>query len=94
MPHLNAPVRLQRRLAAGARFSRFDLPQVGPVRQGDKFKDGDLIGIPFRVTIGPKGLKQGQVELRPRRSKQVKMIKIDQALEVIQKFIAAEAPRL
>ena len=27
-------------------------------RPGIKFKDGDLIGIPFRVTIGPKGLKQ------------------------------------
>jgi len=63
-------------------------------RPGIKFKDGDLIGIPFRVTIGPKGLKQGQVELRPRRSKQVEMIKIDQALEVILKAIAAEAPRL
>jgi prolyl-tRNA synthetase len=63
-------------------------------RPGIKFKDGDLIGIPFRVTIGPRGLKQGQVELRPRRSKQVEMIQIDQALEVIQKFIAAEAARL
>jgi hypothetical protein len=42
------------------------------------------------VTIGPKGLKQGQVELRPRRSKQVEMIPIDQALEVIQKIIAVE----
>jgi prolyl-tRNA synthetase len=63
-------------------------------RPGIKFKDGDLIGIPFRVTIGPKGLKQGQLELRPRRSKQVEMVKIDQALEVIQKTIAAEAPRL
>jgi prolyl-tRNA synthetase len=31
-----------------------------------KFKDADLIGIPLRITIGEKGLKNGQVELKPR----------------------------
>jgi prolyl-tRNA synthetase len=35
-------------------------------RPGVKFKDADLIGIPLRVTIGEKGLKNGQVELKPR----------------------------
>jgi prolyl-tRNA synthetase len=63
-------------------------------RPGIKFKDADLIGIPLRVTVGPKGLKQGQVELRPRRSKQVELVKVEQVLEAVQKIIAAEAPRL
>ncbi len=36
-------------------------------RPGVKFKDADLIGIPFRVTVGPKGLERGAVEFKPRR---------------------------
>ncbi|MFM8223744.1 MAG: proline--tRNA ligase [Planctomycetaceae bacterium] len=33
-------------------------------RAGFKFKDADLIGIPLRVIIGGKGLKEGQAEVR------------------------------
>jgi len=36
-------------------------------RPGVKFKDADLIGIPVRVTIGPKTLEQGGVEVKGRR---------------------------
>lgn len=35
-------------------------------RAGVKFKDSDLIGIPVRVTVGPKALKEGCVELKVR----------------------------
>lgn len=35
-------------------------------RAGVKFKDADLIGIPYRVTVGPKGLEKGVVELKRR----------------------------
>jgi len=35
-------------------------------RAGVKFKDADLLGIPVRVTIGPRGLKNGQVEVKLR----------------------------
>ncbi|MFP6665296.1 MAG: proline--tRNA ligase [Deltaproteobacteria bacterium] len=37
-------------------------------RPGVKFKDADLIGTPLRVTIGPRGLEKGIVELRHRKS--------------------------
>jgi prolyl-tRNA synthetase len=37
-------------------------------RAGVKFKDADLIGIPYRVTIGPKRLAEGKMEIRNRRS--------------------------
>jgi prolyl-tRNA synthetase len=37
-------------------------------RPGVKFKDADLIGIPFRVTVGKK-IGQGLVELSERRGK-------------------------
>ena len=35
-------------------------------RPGVKFKDADLLGIPVRITIGSRGLKQGTVELKKR----------------------------
>lgn len=36
------------------------------LRPGVKFKDADLIGIPFRITVGDRGLKDGVVELKAR----------------------------
>jgi prolyl-tRNA synthetase len=38
-------------------------------RPGSKFADADLIGIPFRVVVGERGLKQGVVELRQRNGR-------------------------
>ena len=35
-------------------------------RPGVKFKDADLIGIPFRVTVGPKALERDAVECKAR----------------------------
>jgi len=35
-------------------------------RPGVKFKDADLIGIPVRVVVGDRGLKQGKVEIKRR----------------------------
>ena len=35
-------------------------------RPGVKFKDADLIGIPLRIVVGEKGLKDGNVELKRR----------------------------
>ncbi|MBQ7515998.1 MAG: proline--tRNA ligase [Schwartzia sp.] len=37
-------------------------------RAGVKFKDADLIGYPLRVTIGPKAVESGVIELRVRRT--------------------------
>jgi prolyl-tRNA synthetase len=39
-----------------------------PERAGVKFNDADLIGCPVRVTVGEKNLKEGMVELKPRKS--------------------------
>jgi prolyl-tRNA synthetase len=44
------------------------------VSPGVKFKDADLLGMPLRVTVGIRSLKEGVVELRDRRSKE--MVKI------------------
>ncbi|MBQ9634440.1 MAG: proline--tRNA ligase, partial [Schwartzia sp.] len=37
-------------------------------RAGVKFKDCDLIGYPLRVTVGPKTVEEGTIELRVRKT--------------------------
>ena len=37
-------------------------------RGGAKFAEMDLIGLPWQVVIGPRGLKNGVIELKERRS--------------------------
>jgi prolyl-tRNA synthetase len=39
-------------------------------RAGEKFATMDLIGLPWRITVGPRGLKAGVVELTCRRTGQ------------------------
>jgi prolyl-tRNA synthetase len=43
-------------------------------RAGVKFNDADLIGVPYQVVIGEKGLAQGTVELKERRTGAVKKL--------------------
>ena len=43
-------------------------------RPGIKFKDADLIGIPYQIVIGKKGLKEGVVELKSRRTKETERV--------------------
>lgn len=59
-------------------------------RAGVKFKDADLIGIPYRIIIGEKGLKEGVVELKERRSGAVDKISASQAVETVSKRLALE----
>jgi prolyl-tRNA synthetase len=37
-------------------------------RPGVKFKDADLLGLPLRVTVGSRAVKEGVVEIRRRRT--------------------------
>jgi prolyl-tRNA synthetase len=48
-------------------------------RAGVKFKDADLIGIPYRITIGKK-ITEGMVELFDRRKKQSEDVKITEVV--------------
>ncbi len=38
-------------------------------RAGVKFKDADLIGLPFRIVVSPKTLKEGECEFKRRAEK-------------------------
>jgi prolyl-tRNA synthetase len=50
-------------------------------RPGVMFADLELIGIPHRITIGDRGLKQGEVEYVSRREGKPRMIEAARALE-------------
>ncbi len=44
------------------------------LRPGVKFADADLIGIPYQIIVGERGLKQGVVEVKKRKTGQVEKV--------------------
>jgi len=56
-------------------------------RAGVKFKDADLIGIPLQVIVGEKGLRDGVVELKTRRTGEKRTVKADAAAGEIAEVI-------
>ncbi len=46
-------------------------------RAGVKFNDADLIGIPIRLTIGSKALKENSVEIKMRNMAEASLVKMD-----------------
>lgn len=57
-------------------------------RPGFKFKDADLIGIPLRLIIGGKGLKEGVVEVKWRTDAEAKKVPVGEAVQYVIKQIA------
>jgi prolyl-tRNA synthetase len=59
-------------------------------RPGSKFKDADLLGIPLRVNVGARGLKERSLELQERRTGERSMLPItDAAAKIIDLVHAA-----
>jgi prolyl-tRNA synthetase len=54
------------------------------VRAGAMFADADLLGVPIRVVVGPKNLKNNQVELSTRDKSIQKLVDLDVAIAEIQ----------
>jgi prolyl-tRNA synthetase len=59
-------------------------------RAGIKFKDADLIGIPYRIIIGEKNLKEGLVEVKDRKTGRIEKMKIEEAVEKMAKTLVLE----
>jgi prolyl-tRNA synthetase len=59
-------------------------------RPGVKFKDADLIGLPYRIAVGKKGVAEGVVELKARRSPDVRKLKIEDVVRVVTETIVHE----
>lgn len=56
-------------------------------RAGVKFKDADLIGIPIKVTIGPKALQENQVEVKKRWETAVARVEITSVADYVQTIV-------
>ncbi len=56
-------------------------------RAGVKFKDADLLGMPMRVTISSKTLKEGSVEVKPRTSEEASFVKLEDAPAELKRLI-------
>ncbi len=58
-------------------------------RPGVKFADAELIGIPLRVTVGPKGLADGEVELVARAEGDTDRVPVDAVVAQLVETVAA-----
>ncbi len=56
-------------------------------RPGVKFKDNDLIGIPIRIVVGSKGLAEGKVEVKIRKSGEMLLLPRDEAVETVNRMV-------
>ncbi|MBI4725746.1 proline--tRNA ligase [candidate division TA06 bacterium] len=61
-----------------------------PERPGFKFKDADLIGIPVRINVGEKGLREGMVEIRQRKDGLVVKARPEEIKHKLQEMTAAQ----
>jgi len=57
------------------------------VRAGAMFADADLLGVPVRITVGPKNLKDGNVELTTRDKRTDRLVNRDDIVSETKKLI-------
>ena len=62
-------------------------------RPGFKFKDADLIGLPFRIVIGERTLSEGKVEIRTRKTGETVKVPPDELLDKIAGLLSEEVRR-
>jgi prolyl-tRNA synthetase len=72
--------KLDRALAAKGKEALVDDTEERP---GAKFATADLIGLPWQIIVGPKGLGQGQVEVKRRATGERSSISIEDAIRVV-----------
>jgi prolyl-tRNA synthetase len=58
-------------------------------RAGAKFATMDLIGLPFHLIVGPKGLKGGEIELKDRKSGERTNVSLDAAADKLVELVSA-----
>ena len=54
---------------------------------GTKFKDADLIGVPIRLTLTPRSLKNGGVEMKLRRESDSRIVPVEEAVVTVKQTI-------
>ena len=58
-------------------------------RAGVKFADAELIGIPYRLTLGPRGLKEGNAEFTSRATGETTNVELDAAAASVWEAVSA-----
>jgi prolyl-tRNA synthetase len=58
-------------------------------RPGVMFADWELIGVPLRVTIGDRGLKEGKLEMQARRAAEATAVAVGDAVTAVRERLAA-----
>ncbi len=58
---------------------------VGP---GFKFKDAELIGVPVIVAVGPRTIKEGEAEVKVRKSADTRNIKLKVVVNVVSELLS------
>ena len=60
-----------------------------PDRAGVKFSDAELVGIPFRITIGKRGLASGTAELTDRATSETVAVPLDEVAKHVREAVSA-----
>ncbi len=58
------------------------------VSPGFKFKDADLLGMPLQVIVGERNLKNGNIEIKFRKSGERKIIDVGNAIDLVNSFLS------
>ena len=54
---------------------------------GVKFNDADLLGIPLRITVSPRSLEKGCIEVKWRSDMKAELVPVDEAAKKIQEML-------
>jgi prolyl-tRNA synthetase len=58
-----------------------------PERAGVKFNDADLIGSPIRVSVSPRTLERGEVEIKPRTAAESIFVPLDRVVPTVRDML-------
>jgi prolyl-tRNA synthetase len=59
-------------------------------RPGAMFADWELIGVPLRITVGERGLKEGNIELTRRKGLETTVVPLERAVGFVQEALASQ----
>ncbi|HWR83888.1 MAG TPA: proline--tRNA ligase [Candidatus Deferrimicrobium sp.] len=78
--HLEAATKVYHDLSEAGIEVLFDDRQERP---GVKFNDADLIGLPIRLTIGDKSLKENKIEMKARNEERSELVGFNEVVEKV-----------
>jgi prolyl-tRNA synthetase len=59
------------------------------LRAGFKFKDADLVGVPLRITLGERNLKEGKIEIHYRKDGRSELTAFEEVPPLVERFYSA-----